>query len=148
MDNKSLPVLHLLVGINGAGKTTFYYNRIKPHAQVPFINADEIQKQRWPDETNNPQRSYEAAKIAEQQRDKHIAEGNSFAAETVFSHPSKLDLIKKRPTEWLFSSSVSYPCRFARAGNKARRGSNRNGWLLCTRGENIFTLFTYACAPS
>lgn len=94
MFKRPSPILHLLVGINGAGKTTFYYNQIQPRAQVPFINADEIQKQRWPDEKNNLQRSYEAAKIAQGLRDKYIAEGKSFATETVFSHPSKLDLIR------------------------------------------------------
>ncbi|WP_226669045.1 AAA family ATPase [Microbulbifer aggregans] len=94
MDKRNPPILHLLAGINGAGKTTFYYNHIKPRAKVPFINADEIQKQLWPEEANNPQRSYEAAKIAEKQRAEHIKQGKPFAAETVFSHPSKLDLIR------------------------------------------------------
>jgi predicted ABC-type ATPase len=94
VDKRNPPVLHLLVGVNGAGKTTFYYHQIKPRAKVSFINADEIQKQHWPHETNNPQRSYEAANIAEKQRAEHIKQGKSFAAETVFSHPSKLELIR------------------------------------------------------
>jgi len=93
MSDQSPPDLHLLVGINGAGKTTFYYDQIKPRLNVPFINADEIQKQRWPNETNNPQRSYEAAEIAKKERAEHVEQGKSFAAETVFSHPSKLELI-------------------------------------------------------
>ncbi|MEW5250915.1 zeta toxin family protein [Microbulbifer sp. 2201CG32-9] len=92
-DKRPSPILHLLAGINGAGKTTLYYDRIKPHARVPFINADEIQQKLWPNE-NNPQRSYEAAQIAEKQREEHIRAGKSFAAETVFSHPSKLELIR------------------------------------------------------
>ncbi|MFD2191698.1 zeta toxin family protein [Pistricoccus aurantiacus] len=94
MNQRSPPILHLLVGVNGAGKTTFYYHQIKPRAKVAFINADEMQKQRWPDETANPQRSYEAASIAEKQRAKLIKQGKSFATETVFSHPSKLELIR------------------------------------------------------
>lgn len=94
MTDRKTPVLHLLAGINGAGKTTFYYQQIK-RPNLSFINADEIQKQRWPDETNNPQRSYEAAKIAAEQRAEHIRNGKSFVAETVFSHPSKLKLISE-----------------------------------------------------
>ena len=54
MNKRSPSILHLLVGVNGAGKTTFYYNQIKPRARVAFINADEIQKQRWPNEAANP----------------------------------------------------------------------------------------------
>nr|WP_298376099.1 hypothetical protein [uncultured Halomonas sp.] len=46
MDKRAPPILHLLVGINGAGKTTFYYSQIKPRARVAFVNADEIQKMR------------------------------------------------------------------------------------------------------
>ncbi|MBS8267625.1 MULTISPECIES: zeta toxin family protein [unclassified Halomonas] len=89
------PILHLLAGINGAGKTTFFYRQIKPRADVPFINADEIQRHRWPDEIDNPQRSYEAATIAATQRETMIRQGRSFATETVFSHPSKLELIRQ-----------------------------------------------------
>ena len=38
--------------------------------------------------------SYEAARIAEARRSELIAAGQSSAAETMFSHPSKLDLIE------------------------------------------------------
>jgi len=93
-EKRTPPILHLLAGINGAGKTTLYYEQIWPHAKVPFINADEIQKQLWPNEVDNPERAYEAAKIAGKQRDEHIETGKSFATETVFSHPSKLELIR------------------------------------------------------
>lgn len=43
---------------------------------------------------DNPQRAYEAAKIAEKQREEYLHKDKSFAAETVFSHPSKLELIR------------------------------------------------------
>ncbi|MEO6793877.1 MAG: zeta toxin family protein [Mycobacterium sp.] len=56
-----------------------------------FVNADEIAKNRWPDET--VARVYDAAKAAARTRAKLIEQGRSFVAETVFSHESKLDLI-------------------------------------------------------
>lgn len=56
-----------------------------------FVNADEIAKQRWPAESLG--HAYEAAKIAAATREALIDQGRSFIAETVFSHPSKLELV-------------------------------------------------------
>jgi len=86
----------LLAGINGAGKTTFYYTKIKPHLEsqgldVPFVNADEIEKTMFPNEVG--QHSYTAARQAARLRDHCFENGQSFVTETVFSHQSKIDLI-------------------------------------------------------
>jgi predicted ABC-type ATPase len=56
-----------------------------------FVNADEIAKQRWPEDPAS--HSYQAARVAAETRGKLIELGASFIAETVFSHPSKLELI-------------------------------------------------------
>lgn len=86
-----MPLLHLLAGPNGSGKTTFYEHVLRPVTGLPFVNADVIARELWPDADRD--HSYEAAKIAEERREALIACGQSFIAETVFSHPSKLDLI-------------------------------------------------------
>ncbi|MFD4267200.1 zeta toxin family protein [Rhodococcus sp. NPDC058481] len=84
--------LDLVVGPNGAGKTTFVEQRLAPLLPGSvFVNADVIAKDRWPDSAEK--HSYEAARVASTIRDALIAQGESFIAETVFSHPSKLDLI-------------------------------------------------------
>ncbi|OBC08928.1 ATPase [Mycobacterium sp. 852013-50091_SCH5140682] len=84
--------LDLVVGSNGAGKTTFIELTLAPLLpNSSFVNADEIAKRRWPDDPAT--HSYEAARIAAQTRDALIERGESFIAETVFSHPSKLELI-------------------------------------------------------
>lgn len=84
--------LDLVVGPNGAGKTTFVEQRLYPLLTGSvFVNADVIAKERWPDAAEA--HSYEAAKIAAHLRDSLIAQGQSLIAETVFSHPSKLDLV-------------------------------------------------------
>lgn len=59
---------------------------------VPFVNADEIAKNRWPDEA--AAHAYDAARLAAQTRMKLIEAGRSFIAETVFSHESKIELIR------------------------------------------------------
>lgn len=84
--------LDLVVGSNGAGKSTFIELTLAPLLPGSLVvNADEIAKHRWPDAP--AEHSYEAARIAAQTRAQLIALGESFIAETVFSHPSKLDLI-------------------------------------------------------
>lgn len=83
----------LVVGPNGAGKSTFVAFTLAPLLpRGVFVNADEIAKRRWPDET--AAHAYDAAQIAADTRVKLIEAGVSFIAETVFSHPSKLDLIR------------------------------------------------------
>ena len=84
--------LDLVVGPNGAGKSTFIELTLAPLLPGSvFVNADEIARQRWPNEPAS--HAYEAAQVAAETRAKLIALGKSFIAETVFSHPSKLELI-------------------------------------------------------
>lgn len=85
--------LDLVVGPNGAGKSTFVRLVLIP--EVPFsvfVNADEIARRKWPDSPE--EHSYDAAKIADRTRTALIDARTPFIAETVFSHPSKLDLIR------------------------------------------------------
>ena len=85
--------LDLIVGPNGAGKSTFVELVLTPSLPpgTGFVNADEIAKLRWPGAEQ--EHSYEAAKIASDTRERLITAGQAFIAETVFSHPSKLELI-------------------------------------------------------
>jgi predicted ABC-type ATPase len=87
----STPVLHVLAGPNGSGKSTFAREVLGPVTHLPFVNADEIAQERWPGQEE--QHAYDASRAAAEVRDEAIAEGRSFIAETVFSHPSKVDLI-------------------------------------------------------
>jgi predicted ABC-type ATPase len=84
--------LDLVVGPNGAGKSTFIGFTLAPLLSGSLVvNADEIARQRWPQDPAS--HSYDAAQIAADTRAKLIDLGRSFIAETVFSHPSKLNLI-------------------------------------------------------
>jgi predicted ABC-type ATPase len=86
--------LDLVVGPNGAGKSSFVAITLQPRLPGSvFVNADEIAKHRWPDESEA--RSYDAARVAAETRTRLIATGKPFIAETVFSHPSKLALIRE-----------------------------------------------------
>lgn len=89
-----MKLLDLVVGPNGAGKSTVVRLFIEPHTPgALFVNADVIARERWPDAAEA--HSYEAARIASRTRETLIEQGRSFIAETVFSHPSKLELIHR-----------------------------------------------------
>jgi len=85
--------LDLVVGPNGAGKSTFVRYTLKPALppSVMFVNADTIAARRWPEDPQG--HAYDAAKVAAKTRDALVAAGEPFIAETVFSHPSKLEVI-------------------------------------------------------
>ena len=78
------PFILVLAGPNGAGKSTFY-ELFLDGIPVPFVNADRIAKSLGIDPMAA---DYEAAKIAETERRRLVAERQSFIMETVFSDPA------------------------------------------------------------
>lgn len=89
----STPILHVLAGPNGAGKSTFVHKVLQPTTRLPFVNADEIAAERWPG--SESEHAYEASRAAAEQRAQLVEARSSFIAETVFSHPSKVDLVRQ-----------------------------------------------------
>lgn len=87
------PTLHLIAGPNGAGKSTFYDHVVGPATGLPFVNADLIAAERWPG--HEVEHAYEASDLAARTRDRLIEDRSSFIAETVFSHPSKVELVDR-----------------------------------------------------
>ncbi len=84
--------LDLIAGPNGAGKTTLYERVVFPgRPGLPFVNADDIAAARFGDAA--ARMSYAAAEIAATTRAALIGARLDFCTETVFSHPSKIDLI-------------------------------------------------------
>jgi len=89
-DNEDKPQLWMIVGGNGAGKSTFFKQFLQ-RTGMPFVNADLIAADLYPEDPEG--RSREAAGQAEEMRYKYLAERKNFCFETVFSHPSKVDFI-------------------------------------------------------
>jgi predicted ABC-type ATPase len=91
----STPVLHVLAGSNGAGKSTLAERILIPRTHLPFVNADLIAEQLWPgDRDGQSQGAAEVSRKAEAHRGRLLERRVSFIAETVFSHESKLDLLR------------------------------------------------------
>ena len=82
----------MLVGGNGAGKSTFFRLALEPLG-LPFVNADQLARILFPDAPEA--HSYEAAQLAERQRLQLLQEGVSFCFETVYSHPAKIDFVAR-----------------------------------------------------
>lgn len=92
------PLFVLLAGPNGAGKSTLYRDQLLPLAERfdmdmgPFLNADDYARQRWGAD-HDPSHDYEAAQHIAALRDERMAQRQPIVTETVFSHPSKQDLL-------------------------------------------------------
>lgn len=83
----------MFAGPNGSGKSTITPS-FQAQSDFPnnYINPDEIALSLG---GNIMERAYEASAIAANRRDECIRNGDSFAFETVMSHPSKLALLEK-----------------------------------------------------
>lgn len=92
----SRPVFYLLAGPNGAGKSTLYSAAVREGlipAGAPFVNADLYAAANLQHVADPLERSQQARTWADAQRALCLRDGQTFASETVFSHPSKLVLI-------------------------------------------------------
>ena len=86
------PALYVIAGPNGAGKSTFFTEVLEPATHLQFVNADRIAERRWPgDEFAH---AYDASEAAAAERARRIEARESFVTETVFSHPSKIELLR------------------------------------------------------
>jgi len=90
------PVFYLLAGPNGAGKSTLYRSAVAQGlipAEAEFVNADLHEAAHLQHVVDSAERSRLARQWSDARRAQCLAEGRSFASETVFSHTSKLDLM-------------------------------------------------------
>jgi predicted ABC-type ATPase len=84
--------LWVLAGANGSGKSTFY-RKFLADTGMPFINADEIAKVKFPEKTIEANQKAQAE--AHRLYHEHLDKGDSFCYETVFSHHSKIEFLER-----------------------------------------------------
>ena len=90
------PLLWVVAGHNGAGKSTYIRHKIVPRLRVPVVNADDYARERWGADADA--HVAEAAAWAADRRRELLDARSSFVAETVFSHPSKLEFLSDAVT--------------------------------------------------
>ena len=89
-----MPVLHLIAGPHGAGKTALYDYLIAPrHPALPFVNAHRHAARHLQHLPDPAQQAQAALEWAEAERTSLLQAHASFVTETAFSHPSRLALI-------------------------------------------------------
>jgi predicted ABC-type ATPase len=90
------PVLLVIAGPNGSGKTTVTVRlRTDQWSEgVEYLNPDDIARDRFGD-WNSPQATLEAARWTTARRETLLAAGQRIAFETVFSTDDKLDFVAR-----------------------------------------------------
>ena len=83
------------------------------------MNADRLAQLVYPDAAE--ERSYEAALLAEQQRNTLLLRGASFCFETVYSHPSKIDFCARAKAKALGYSVIMVVIHLEQAELNAAR---------------------------
>jgi len=126
------PWFHLLAGPNGAGKSTLYRALVREGLLGPpleFVNADLHEREYLQHIANAQERSEAARAWADARRARLLADRTPFASETVFSHPSKLALIKEAQrhgfTVALYIVALDDPARLLeRVAQRVRSGGH------------------------
>ena len=86
-----VPFLLIIAGPNGSGKSSHWDREYRSrNLQLLYVNADEFARAMNPSATRDRDAMFEA----EKRRREHIERRESFAFETVFSHPGKLEEIR------------------------------------------------------
>lgn len=110
-----MPRLRLIAGPNGSGKTTLT-NQLRQAYDVPlgqYTNPDEIEESLLDIISNPIERSKAAQKISKDLREKWLSQNISHSYESVMSHKSHLDYVKRANDTgfktYLYYVCISYP---------------------------------------
>ena len=124
------PVLIVIAGPNGSGKTTIT-SKILKHEWLEgavYINPDNEAQERFGD-WNSPEAVMQAAQYCEEQREQCLRDGQSLIFETVLSSEGKVDFIRRAHEAGffirLFFVSTNHPSiNAARIAKRVMKGGH------------------------
>lgn len=94
-----MPVLHLIAGPHGVGKTALYHYLVAPrYPALPFVDAQAHAAAQLQHLADPQARASAAREWADARRQVLLQERASFVTETAFSHPSRVALIAQART--------------------------------------------------
>ncbi len=100
IEPKNDKTIYVFAGPNGSGKSTLLANLYFKHKlEAQYVNADLFCNKLFSDIENLDERNKKSMYYTMELVDNYIREGKSFCYETVLSHPSKLELLKKAKSE-------------------------------------------------
>jgi predicted ABC-type ATPase len=89
------PILHIVAGPNGAGKTTLYEVTLSRFTTVEYVNPDRLAFAALGRHAQTREEAELGQALANARREALMSAGESLVTESTFSHPSKLDLIRR-----------------------------------------------------
>ena len=96
MTSNHKPILIVIAGPNGSGKTTITSRLLKSEwlEDAVYINPDNVAQEKFGD-WNSPEAIINAAKYCEEWREKCLTEKRSLIFETVFSSEGKVEFVRR-----------------------------------------------------
>ena len=96
MENERRPILIVIAGPNGSGKTTITSQLLRSEwlEDAVYINPDNVAQEKFGD-WNSPEAVISAAKYCEDWREKCLSEKRSLIFETVFSSEGKVEFVRR-----------------------------------------------------
>ena len=89
------PILNILAGPNGAGKTTLYEVTLSRFTTAEYVNPDRLAFAALGRHARTREEAELGQALANARRDALMSAGESLVTESTFSHPSKLDLVRR-----------------------------------------------------
>jgi predicted ABC-type ATPase len=87
------PILWVIAGANGSGKTTFWQQQLSRLITAEFVNADDLARARFGRPAESEDEAAWGQQAAACRRRELMRSRLGFVMESTFSHPSKLDLL-------------------------------------------------------
>ncbi len=142
------PVLLVIAGPNGSGKTTITGRLRQAHWSegVEYLNPDDVAQQRFGD-WNSPEAVLEASRWVTRRREELLAQGAGIAFETVFSAPDKLDFVARAKRAGYFVR-VFFIGTMSPAINAARVAARVMGGGHTVPIEKIITRYSRSLAQA
>lgn len=120
----------IVVGANGSGKSTYIANLLKTNdIDIRYINADIVEKTLFSNIDDDKQRMITSMEYTKNIMEQAIENRQSVIYETVFSHPSKLDLVKKAiengyNVKAIYIKTNNYNINISRVKKRASQGGH------------------------
>ena len=124
-----MPKLTIVIGANGAGKSTWCDRNRKERLPTDFYNADSIAKGLG--DWNSPRKQQAARELVDQTIEEHLKTKTDFGFESTYSGNSRPDIVRRAKTlgfetEAIFLGTVSPEINVERVAGRVRTNTGHD----------------------